>query len=86
MVAVIFAILLASSLVLPKPKLNRTADDTLSEEIFMADKTCEGFKEPEVHADPPEAETPAKSRFMSMLSDEMPGKLKFRMCGSRSSG
>jgi hypothetical protein len=57
MVAVIFAVFSASSLVLPNPKLNRTADNNLSEEKFIADKTCEGLSEPEAQAEPPEADT-----------------------------
>ncbi len=68
------------------PKLNRIADEVLASDNPIAFSTWDTSSDPEVHADPLAAATPAKSRFISIDSVETPGKLTFKMCGSRSLG
>lgn len=48
-----------SASVLQRPKEKRTDPCTAVNGIFMAVSTCEGSSEPEVHADPLDAQIPA---------------------------
>src|SRR5205823_548047 len=68
------------------PSVNRSDERARSSSGSMASSTCEGCATPAEHAEPVEQATPAASRSSSSASPSQPGKEKWALPGSRSTG
>ena len=64
-----------SSAVVRLPSEKRMADLALSIANPMASKTCDALTEPTMQAEPLDAQTPSKSKAISIVSESTPIKL-----------
>src|SRR5262249_36534038 len=62
-------------------KLKRMAEWSKSGGTLIALRTGDGSNEPLEQAEPVEQATPARSRFISSVSDWQPGNDRFKVCG-----